>query len=160
MNYMIFGGAVTASIYDASPYVNINAYVGGMNGTLDIGPNMYPLALMYCVDLQGEIGIPTSYDVTETPVYDAAAWLMANEAFPVGGLTAPQDAGLQLAIWAVTYPGVSYTNVTGEGNVDPTLDPTYWEGVYLAADNYGANKAGGLELDHVGSYGQNMLYVP
>jgi hypothetical protein len=160
VNYMNDGDAITANVFDANPYVNIDAYVGSLNGTLVESGTSYDLAYMYCVDLQGEISVPTSYDVTVSTVDDAAAWLMKNEAYPAGGLTTAQDAGLQLAIWDVTYPGVSFSNVTDQGNANSALDPTYWEGVYLAADNYGANVAWGYELDHVGSYGQNMVYVP
>jgi hypothetical protein len=160
VNYMNNGDTITASIYDSSPYVNVNAFVGSFNVTWDAGPVSTDLPLVYCVDLSNTITLPADYPVTVDFVDDASAWLITNEAYPVGGLTYAQDAGLQLAIWDVTYPGVSFSNVTGEGG--PQVDdPTYWESVYLAADDYGAKTSFGVEFDHIpGVYGQNLQIAP
>jgi hypothetical protein len=152
------GNTITGDIIDPTVNVDVDAYIGSLNGTLDENGNDIFLPMFDCVDIQDDISIPTSYQVTPTPVWNAAAWLISNEGAPAGGLTDAQDAGLQMAIWDVTYPGVTYANVTGEGS--GLTDPTYWEGVYLAADNYGQNMSEGVELIHVGGYGQNMEYAP
>ena len=152
------GNTITGDIVDSALGVDVDAYIGSLNGTLDDNGSDTFLPMFDCVDIQDDISIPTSYQVTPTPVWNAAAWLISNEGYPAGGLTDAQDAGLQLAIWDVTFPGVTFSNVTGEGS--GLTDPTYWEGVYLAADNNGANMSEGLELIHVGSYGQNMELAP
>jgi hypothetical protein len=147
------GNSITGNVIDSALGLDVDAYIGSGNGVLDENGNDIVLPLFECVDLQDEISIPTEYEVQPEQVWNAAAWLIENEA--IGGLSAAQDAGLQMAVWDVTYNGdVTFSGVTGTG--DGVNDPNYWEGVYLAADNYGANKGEGVELVAIGGYGQTM----
>lgn len=160
VNYLNDGGSITGEIVDSGIGVDIDAYVGSLNETFTSGGVSEVLPFMYCVDIEHEIGLPTDYPVQVEFVDNAAAWLMTNEGYPAGGLTDAQDAGLQLAIWDVVYPGVSFLNVTGEGG--PQVgDPTYWENVYLTADDFGLKTSFGIEFLPVPyGPGQRMLYAP
>jgi hypothetical protein len=80
-------------------------YLNSDYGSLDVGGKDYSLSQMYSADLKDPLGLlPSSYQVNVVPVKDEEAWLIKN----IGdkpNLSAAQDAGLQLAIWAVENPG-------------------------------------------------------
>lgn len=152
------GNTITGDVMDSALNIDVDAYIGSGNGILDENGNDITLPLFECVDLTGEISIPTNYEVQPELVWNAAAWLIRNEAIP-GGMTDAQDAGLQMAVWDVTYgDNVTFSGVTGTG--DGLNDPNYWESVYLAADDYGAFMAEGVELVPVTGYGQSMEVAP
>jgi len=155
INYQ--NGKEAVTVHDTSPAMDFRVHENSFNTTLDVAGMDYVLPRTFCDDLIDQIKVPTSYDVTVQAVYDAQAWIISN--FGNGTLTQAQDAGMQLAIWDLTYTGITYTNVSGQ---DGKLadDPTLWEAIYLAADNYGANKADGFFLVPTTAYGQKMIIAP
>jgi hypothetical protein len=144
------GNTITAQITDVSLGVNVDAYVGSLNGSLTDGPDTTPLPYFDCVDIVDDISIPTSYDVTPSLVFNATAWLIDYAYSPT--MSDSQDAGLQLAIWSVTFPGVTFSN-----DSDPAS--LVYMAADLAADGNGTKKAEGVLLSRDGGYGQSMEYA-
>ncbi len=81
-------------------------YVNSDYGTLKIGSTTYNLNLIYCADLKTPLGsLPVTYKVNLVPVTNEESWIITHIA-DQPGLTAPQDAGVQLAIWSLENPGL------------------------------------------------------
>jgi hypothetical protein len=165
VNYLNNGETVTADVTDPFLNVNVDAYVGSLNEGLWDGSSYTALPLMFCDDLVDEINVPTSYSVSVSSVDNSAAWLI--EHFGSLSNTNAQDAGLQMAVWEVTFPGTTFSSINVSGN--PGGSPFAWMNYYLTADNYidsNGNLTGnsytavGIQYTPTTSYGQGMIGAP
>lgn len=123
---------IVSLTYNNITYSNVGA--DALSATLTSTsalPKGYPSSFdTYCVDLNDDITVPTSYWVSMQPVNRLAncggvAWLYNQHANNLMGLGQPstnssndQSAGLQIAIWKVLTDGEN-TNL-GAGNFQYT----------------------------------------
>lgn len=98
--------------YNGSTYSNV--YAGALSATLTPAtggalPNGYPSSFdTYCVDLNDDIHVPTSYSICMQPINGltnggGVAWLYDSYASQISDAT--HSAGLQIAIWKVLTDG-------------------------------------------------------
>lgn len=117
--------SIVSLVYNNHTYNNV--YAGALSATLtptSALPKGYPSSFdTYCVDLNDDITVPTSYCVTMQPISGLAngggmAWLYDQYVNNLMGSVQPsanpkydQSAGLQIAIWKVLADGES-TNLS------------------------------------------------